>query len=135
MGNDTYTSVPLDDDGPEGYALGAADKRRRSSRLETAKRVALMSVLAAVIFVMGFGAGDRYGNSATSAAAVGEHEAAVTTSGESAGNNLPAQAFVPDFPMKGVKFDFPTDYEDTSVEGDKLWDKLMPRELLLSFHK
>lgn len=30
--------------------------------------------------------------------------------------------------MKGVKFDFPTDYEDTSVEGDKLWDKLMPRE-------
>lgn len=27
-----------------------------------------------------------------------------------------------------VKFDFPTDYEDTSVEGDKLWDELMPRK-------
>lgn len=104
MGNDTYTPVPLDDDGPEGYALGAADKRRRSSRLETAKRVALMSVLAAVVFVMGFGAGDRYGNSATPAASVGEHEPAVTTGGESGGgsgggrggNGLPPQAFVPD---------------------------------------
>lgn len=35
-------------------------------------------------------------------------------------------------PMKGVKFDFPTDYEDTSVEGDKLWDKLMPSKWPLS---
>lgn len=33
--------------------------------------------------------------------------------------------------MKGVKFDFPTDYEDTSVEGDKLWDKLMPSKQFL----
>lgn len=34
-------------------------------------------------------------------------------------------------PIKEVKFDFPTDYEDTSVEGDKLWDKLMPSKRLM----
>lgn len=28
--------------------------------------------------------------------------------------------------MKEVTFDFPTPYENTSVEGDKLWDALMP---------
>lgn len=30
--------------------------------------------------------------------------------------------------MRGVQFDFPTKYEDTSIDGDKLWDALMPRE-------
>ncbi|KAK2600542.1 hypothetical protein N8I77_010069 [Diaporthe amygdali] len=132
MGNDIYTSVPLDD-GPEGYALGAANKRQRSSRLETAKRAVFVSILALVVFLLGFGAGDRYGKAAKSTAtatatvSIGEQEAAVT-GGESGsgGALLPPQAFVPDFPMKGVKFDFPTEYEDTSVEGDKLWDKLMP---------
>jgi hypothetical protein len=37
--------------------------------------------------------------------------------------------------MKVVKFDFPTDYEDTSVEGDKLWNKLMPSKQLLPLYK
>lgn len=27
-----------------------------------------------------------------------------------------------------IQFDFPTAYEETSIEGDKLWDALMPRE-------
>lgn len=34
-------------------------------------------------------------------------------------------------PMKDVKFDFPTPYEDTSIAGDKLWDALMPSKLTL----
>lgn len=29
--------------------------------------------------------------------------------------------------MKEVKFDFPTAYEATDVEGDMLWNALMPR--------
>lgn len=100
MGNDIYTSVPLDD-GPEGYALGAANKRQMSSRLETVKRVAFISILAVVVFLLGFGAGDRYGKAAKSTAtatvSVGEQEAAVT-GGESGsgGALLPPQAFVPD---------------------------------------
>lgn len=31
-------------------------------------------------------------------------------------------------PTRKVQFDFPTAYEETSIEGDKLWDALMPRE-------
>lgn len=30
--------------------------------------------------------------------------------------------------MKEMKFDFPTEYEDTGPEGDKLWNDLMPSE-------
>jgi hypothetical protein len=29
-------------------------------------------------------------------------------------------------PMKEVVFEFPTSYEDTGPEGDKLWNELMP---------
>jgi hypothetical protein len=31
-------------------------------------------------------------------------------------------------PMKEVVFEFPTQYQDTGPEGDKLWNDLMPRE-------
>lgn len=148
MGNDTYTSVPLDDDGPY-----APEKRQRSPRLEKAMRWAFISLFTVVVFLLGFAAGDRYGQTVKAAVSIGGPEA-VAEGGES-GNNatlLSPQAFVPDcelntwaqiaaagwvrevreltrlmaVPMKGVKFDFPTEYEDTSVEGDKLWDKLMP---------
>ncbi|KAK7708892.1 hypothetical protein SLS64_006372 [Diaporthe eres] len=125
MGNDTYTSVPLDDDGP--YAIGAAERRQRSPRLEKAMKWACLSLLTIVVFLLGFTAGDSYGKTLKAAVSIGGHEEAVA--GGDRGKNgtlLPPRAFVPDFPMKEVKFDFPTDYEDTSVEGDKLWDKLMP---------
>ncbi|KAH8793583.1 hypothetical protein F5882DRAFT_59076 [Hyaloscypha sp. PMI_1271] len=39
---------------------------------------------------------------------------------------LPPQALVPDIPMKEVVFKFPTQYQDTGPEGDKLWNDLMP---------
>jgi hypothetical protein len=31
-----------------------------------------------------------------------------------------------------MMFEFPTKYEDTGIEGDKLWNDMMPREILLS---
>lgn len=34
--------------------------------------------------------------------------------------------------MKEVKFEFPTEYEDTGVDGDKLWKELMPCKSFLA---
>jgi hypothetical protein len=94
MGNDTYTSVPLDD-GPE--ARGAAEKRHRSPRLERAMRVAFLSLLTVVIFLLGFAAGDRYGRTVKAVMSVGGNkDAAVEGSGSNNGTLLPPQAFVPD---------------------------------------
>lgn len=95
MGNDTYTSVPLDDDGP--YALGAAEKRQRSPRLEKAMKWAFLSLLTIVVFLLGFTAGDSYGKTLKAAVSIGGHEEAVA--GGDRGKNatlLPPQAFVPD---------------------------------------
>lgn len=92
MGNDTYTSVPLDDDGP--YALGAAEKRQRSPRLEKATRWACLSLLTIVVFLLGFTTGDRYGQTVKAAVSVGQQEAIVD--GGKNGTLLPPQAFVPD---------------------------------------
>lgn len=95
MGNDTYTSVPLDDDGP--YALGAAEKRQRPPRLEKAMRVAFLSLLTIVVFLLGFAAGDRYGQTVKSAVSPSKPDAAVE-SGDSNSNGtlLSPQAFVPE---------------------------------------
>lgn len=96
MGNDTYTSVPLDD-GPEGYAVGAAGKRQRSPRLEKTMRVAVLSLLTIVVFLLGFAAGDRYGQTVKAVVSAGGSKEAAVAGGES--NNvtlLPPQAFVPD---------------------------------------
>lgn len=95
MGNDTYTSVPLDDDGP--YVLGAAERRQRSPRLEKTMKWACLSLLTIVVFLLGFTAGDRYGQTVKAAVSVGEKEGVVE--GGKSGNNgtlLPPQAFVPD---------------------------------------
>lgn len=96
MGNDTYTSVPLDDDGP--YALGTAEKRQRPPRLEKALRWAFLSLLTIVVFLLGFAAGDRYGQTAKEALSVGggDKEAVAGGEGGKNGSLLPAQAFVPD---------------------------------------
>ena len=32
--------------------------------------------------------------------------------------------------MKEMRFDFPTEYEDTGPEGDKLWNDMMPSKSL-----
>lgn len=96
MGNDTYTSVPLDDDGP--YVLGSADKRRRSPRLERTMRVACISLVTIVVFLLGFAAGDRYGQTVKAAVSVGGQPEAVVEGGDSDRNGtlLSPQAFVPD---------------------------------------
>ncbi|POS81183.1 hypothetical protein DHEL01_v200394 [Diaporthe helianthi] len=126
MGNDTYTSVPLDD-GPEAYALGAAEKRLRSPRLEKTMRVAFLSFLTVIVFLLGFTAGDRYGKTVKAVVSPNGRKEAAVAGSENNGTLLSPKTFVPDFPpLKEVKFDFPTDYEDTSVKGDKLWDELMP---------
>lgn len=36
-------------------------------------------------------------------------------------------------PRKEVMFRFPSGYEDTSEEGDRIWDEMMPSEISLSF--
>lgn len=93
MGNDTYTSVPLDDDGP----WRVAEKRQRPPRLEKAMRVAFLSLLTIVIFLLGFAAGDRYGKTVKSAVSASKPEAAAE-GGDSNSNGtlLSPQAFVPD---------------------------------------
>ena len=94
MGNDTYTSVPLDD-GPESYAL---EKRQRPPRLEKAMRVATLSLISIVVFLLGFAAGDRYGQTVRTAVSVGDNKETAVAGGESGKNGtlLPPQAFVPD---------------------------------------
>ena len=96
MGNDTYTSVPLDD-GPEGYVLGAAGKRQRPLRLEKKMQVAFLSLLTVVVFLLGFAAGDRYGQTVKAVVSAGGSKEAAVADGESNnGTLLPPQAFVPD---------------------------------------
>jgi len=34
-----------------------------------------------------------------------------------------------EIPKKEVMFQFPSGYEDDGIEGDKIWDELMPRVL------
>ncbi|ROV98716.1 hypothetical protein VMCG_06807 [Cytospora schulzeri] len=128
MSHDDYVPIPLDD-GPGGYAQDAELKRRKTSRLEAAKRTALLSILTIIVFVLGFTAGNRHGQTgegATGSSAPVQQEASVTEEGSSDEVLLPAQVFVPEFPTREIQFDFPTKYEDTSIEGDKLWDALMP---------
>lgn len=96
MGNDTYTSVPLDDDGP--YVLGSADKRRRSPRLERTMKWACISLFTIVVFLLGFTAGDRYGQTVKAAVSVGGQPEAAVEGGESGNNGTLSspQGFVPD---------------------------------------
>lgn len=129
MGHDNYVPVPSED-GPGGYAQDAELKRRRTSRYDAAKRMVLLSILTIAVFVLGFTAGNWHGKAgegSDDSSDPVQQEASVTEDeGGSDELLLPPQAFVPDFPMRGVQFDFPTKYEDTSIDGDKLWDALMP---------
>ncbi|KUI54282.1 hypothetical protein VP1G_01565 [Cytospora mali] len=129
MGHDDYIAVPLDD-GPGGYAQDAEQKRRRSSRYEAAKRTALLLTLTIIIFGLGFCAGNRLGHAGDGRFGSSDDrvQSEVSTAEEEGSGDglLSPQAFVPEFPIKQVQFDFPTPYENTSIEGDKLWDALMP---------
>lgn len=96
MGNDTYTSVPLDDDGP--YVLGVGEKRQRSPRLEKTMKLACLGLLTIVVFLLGFTAGDRYGQTVKEAVSIGSEHEEAAAGGESGKNTtlLPPQAFVPE---------------------------------------
>jgi hypothetical protein len=78
---------------------------------------------------------------------IGRSSVRISWNPETNGLLLPQQAFIPNsiysfsqigkafvvwwksitVPMVERKFTFPTPYEDTEIEGDKLWNDLMPR--------
>ncbi|KAJ4421056.1 hypothetical protein N0V82_003960 [Gnomoniopsis sp. IMI 355080] len=146
-----YAAVPQAEGSGAGYALDAGDdatnttteKTRRMSNYEYAKRALIVFNLLMFGLIMGFCVGRKH--PAMNAMSGGTDEASTTN------GLLPPSAFVPDseyapdlwdigffegksvltiggeiVPMKQIKFDFPTPYEDTSIAGDKLWDALMP---------
>lgn len=60
-------------------------------------RVAFLSLLTIVVFLLGFAAGDRYGQTVKAVVSVGGQKSAAAEGGKSDNNTLlPPQAFVPD---------------------------------------
>ncbi|KAF3768853.1 hypothetical protein M406DRAFT_327269 [Cryphonectria parasitica EP155] len=125
MGND-YTRVPLfatEDDSAALDAQDGGDRRRRrcGSLYEGVKNVLYLVLLLLLAIVLGFCVGRKHPQMN-----MGGGVGLGSSGGRLDNGLLPAQAFVAEIPMKEVKFDFPTAYEDTSIDGDKLWDDLMP---------
>ncbi|KAF8852154.1 hypothetical protein BDZ45DRAFT_678557 [Acephala macrosclerotiorum] len=113
MPNEQYSAVPLDE---TGEAVGGIYRRKRSCARETVKTVLLLAAFAVVCFVLGFGVGHNWRDIGRSMS--------WPQSGEDGALN--PQAFIPEIPLEEVMFNFPTPYEDTGIEGDKLWNELMP---------
>jgi len=130
MLNEEYTTVSLD----EKEYFGTAQVTRRQYDLSVGdilKGVLLVFCIVIGSFTLGFGVGQNWkGGSRWK---------------RNEDGLLPPQAFVPDsmlfcliskrdgrlmkiVPVKEVVFEFPTQYQDTGPEGDKLWNDLMPRE-------
>lgn len=111
----------LDLDAP-GRVQGGALRRW----FEHARRGLFLSSVAMLLLVMGFCLGRSHEHRVRGGGGSAESMAAAILGAGAGGGLLPQQAFVPEIPTTEVVFDFPTPYEDTSVEGDKLWDALMP---------
>ncbi|KAN0108455.1 protein of unknown function (DUF3328) domain containing protein [Hyaloscypha variabilis] len=111
MLNEEYTTVSLD----EKEYFGTAQVTRRQYDLSVGdilKGVLLVFCIVIGSFTLGFGVGQNWkGGSRWQ---------------RNEDGLLPPQAFVPDIPVKEVVFEFPTQYQDTGPEGDKLWNDLMP---------
>lgn len=129
-----YTPVPLCEEGPEPAYHG-----RRVSHWDLARLPVFISLAAILAFVLGFVVGK--GRSA------GPFTAAAVPSPASTDRNLSQQEFIPEskshftkiyikilklaiVPTKDVVFEFPTRYEGTGQDADRLWNDLMPGGLL-----
>ncbi len=105
----TYAAVPSDEDG------GVAPRSLKLTPIRSIAMTALCVVFSsAAAFGLGFVLGQGWPTSDTA------RPQAV------ASDLLPPQAFIPPIPLKNVEFEFPTPYEGTDIDGDKLWRDLMP---------
>ncbi|KAH7350825.1 hypothetical protein BKA65DRAFT_535923 [Rhexocercosporidium sp. MPI-PUGE-AT-0058] len=108
-----YTAVPLDEH--VSYQHG---NHKRSLGSGAVKKLVGWVFVAMLSFGVGFGVGQSWN---------GEGRIQGVDWFQSSQNGLlPPQAFLPEIPTKEVKFDFPTKFEDTAPEADKLWNDLMP---------
>ncbi|KAL5321891.1 hypothetical protein ACEPPN_009854 [Leptodophora sp. 'Broadleaf-Isolate-01'] len=113
MATEEYTSVPLDE-----HASFQHVRHKRTLWLGTAKTTLGLLVGAIACFVVGFAAGQNWDGEG--------HIEEIDWSQSAQIGLLSPQAFLPKIPIKEMKFDFPTKYEDTGPEGDKLWNDMMP---------
>ncbi|KAL2071628.1 hypothetical protein VTL71DRAFT_12863 [Oculimacula yallundae] len=108
-----YRAVPLDEH--ESYQHVS----HRTSPRNSAVKILLILVFVAVSSLgIGFGVGQNWH--------YGEHSLDVDWFQPTKNGLLPPQSFLPEIPMKEVKFDLPSKYADTGPEGDKLWSNMMP---------
>ncbi|KAH7419951.1 hypothetical protein BKA64DRAFT_699954 [Cadophora sp. MPI-SDFR-AT-0126] len=112
MPTEEYTAVPLDE-----HATYQHTSRKEHLGSSTLMVVFGLVAGAVVCFILGFAVGQNWDG--------GKHILDTSWS-QSQAELLPPQAFLPNIPMKEMKFDFPTEYEDTGPEGDKLWNDMMP---------
>ncbi|KAG4429570.1 hypothetical protein IFR05_014945 [Cadophora sp. M221] len=112
MAIEEYTAVPFDEHAPYQDV-----SRRGSPGSGVVKIIIGLTIGAVACFGIGFAVGQNWNSEG--------HIQAVDWS-QPAHVGLPPQAFLPEIPMKEMKFDFPTKYEDTGPEGDKLWNDMMP---------
>ncbi|KAH8884196.1 hypothetical protein GQ53DRAFT_846499 [Thozetella sp. PMI_491] len=105
-----YVSIPLEDDGEV-----ALDSSKSNPLRSSVLRALIFSLGCITSFVLGLGLGQGWpGQTPTQ-----EQRPDLT-------GLLPPQEFIPDIPSRGATFKFPTKYEDTGPDGDRLWDELMP---------
>ncbi|KAK3386735.1 hypothetical protein B0H63DRAFT_468298 [Podospora didyma] len=114
---DNYTAIPLDEDG--------SATRLPKKRLLTSRNILLTTLLAAVSFALGYAAG-KVGPTGSGFVAATSSQTPPSLGSNGDYPLLPEHGFIPSIPGKEVTFRFPTEYEQTGPEGDKLWDQLMP---------
>ncbi|PMD25339.1 hypothetical protein NA56DRAFT_432288 [Hyaloscypha hepaticicola] len=107
--HEEYSAVPLDE---KEYFCASQVERQEYLVGGLFKAVLVVFFIAIGSFTLGFGIGNNWKE--WSRWEVDEN------------GLLPPQAVVPDIPTKEVVFEFPTQYQDTGPEGDKLWNDLMP---------
>ncbi|RDL37562.1 Uncharacterized protein BP5553_04995 [Venustampulla echinocandica] len=113
MPTDSYTAIPRDENDRDAHLR----PRRRAEELFSWNGTSLcvfscLFALALICFAAGVKIGQKWDRwSADRGRADGL---------------LDPRRFIGEIPKKEVMFRFPSGYEDTSEEGDKIWDELMP---------
>ncbi|KAG0646703.1 Oxidase ustYa [Hyphodiscus hymeniophilus] len=117
MTNDQYTRIPLNEDERDNNITESSYGEKQFEATYGLKNCLGIFAVFAGMFTTGFVAGGTWTGISKSVQMMANERDGL----------LNPQSFIPEIvPTREVTFNFPTDFEDIGVLGNKVWDEMMP---------